>query len=267
MFQEDDRLSRDVQKALAELASAPELQISGKRVTPGSVDEFIAHLNAYDGPLLIIDSHGDHPKDENIGGLIIGGKPVDIWTLRGKINVPPIVVLSACGTHPFDRSHATVANGFLVCGAIAVLATVLPIRSPDAARFLARLIVRAVCYGDAMNHEGIAVPWSNIVGGALRMQLARDIVRGLVSRKMIPLEQAQEIHLKANNDLNPLRPDWLERLRTRCSEAGGFDQSRWQVAFDDILAGSDVIRYVNLGNPDSIMVADDRVFQRYAVES
>ena len=259
MFDEDDPRALHVPAALQVLSDEPELQIKGTRVTPTSEEQFVEAVNAYRGPMLIVDSHGDHPKDTNIGGLIIGGKSVDVWGLRGRIRVPPIVILSACDTHPFDRSHASVANGFLTCGAITVLATVLPIRSKDAAMFLAKLIRRAIMFGDAMNHNGLAVPWTKVIGGLLRMQLAVDVLYGLVRRKMLQEELVSTLHFQANCDINLPRPDWFERLGENCRQAGQFDEAAWQVAFDDILAGSDVIRYVNLGNPEAIIISDDRV--------
>jgi hypothetical protein len=268
MFENDDPLSKHMPQALELLSKAPDLQITGKRETPDSEEKFAHALNAYDGPMLIIDSHGSHEDNPDIGGLIIGGRSVDVWNLQGQIKVPPIVVLSACDTHPFDKSHATVANGFLHCGAIAVLGTVLPIRSDQATRFILRLVMRAVLFGDAMNAMGKSVSWTTIIGGALRMQLAQDVVTGLIERRMMPIEKCEEIQLKANIDINPsLHPQWLERLSQRCREAGGFDESKWQSTFDDILAASDVIRYVNLGNPESIIISDERVLKRLPEES
>src|SRR5262249_10099423 len=154
--------------------------------------------------------------------------------------------LSACDTHPFDRSHATVANGFLSCGALAVLGTALPVRSHSAAIFLVRLMLRAITFGAAMNANGRSVAWTKIAGGALRMQLASDIVRGLVGRKLLPEALASEIHLNANEDINPPndRSDWFDRLAARCQASCGFEAARWLSVSADILASSDVIRYI-----------------------
>ena len=55
------------------------------------------------------------------------------------------------------------------------------------------------------------------------------------------------------------RADWLERLRERCRGVGGFTDAQWDTAYADILARSDVIRYVNLGNPEAILISDERV--------
>lgn len=265
MFEEGDGIAHHIRRGLEVLPGVGVEDIQGITATADTVEDFVAAVNAYGGPILIVDSHGTH--DGDVGGLIIGGQSVDIWSLKDRISLPPIVILSACDTHPFDRSHATVANGFLHCGAQAVLATVLPIRSIPAAAFLVRLLLRAISFGDAMNGVGRAPAWTNIVGGALRMQLASDVVRDLVRRDMVPTERAEGLQLQANLDINRPRADWLERLAAGCQEAGRFDQAQWDRTFADILAASDVIRYTHVGNPESILISDERVWARAAEEA
>lgn len=174
MFEVGDGIAYHARRAFEVLPSAESGRLTGRTAAPRTVDEFVEAVNAYQGPILIVDSHGAHPEAPDIGGLIIGGQPVDIWELRGRVRLPPIVVLSACDTHPFDRSHATVANGFLACGAVTVLGTVLPVGARHSAIFLVRLMLRAIQFGDAMNSIGRSVAWTKIIGGALRMQLASD---------------------------------------------------------------------------------------------
>lgn len=261
LFDEGDTLATHARAGLDLLENVAGVRLDGTIAAPRTPDDFVAAVNAYDGPILIVDGHGQHPEDSDIGGLIVGGKPLDVWSLAGKMRSPPIVILSACDTHPFDRSHATVANGFLACGALAVLGTALPVRSLPAAIFLTRLMLRAVDYGQAANAAGRAVSWSHIVGGALRMQLVSDVVRDLVRRNMLPEDRARDVNLATNQDLNPLQEDWFERFGERCREAGGFDEAAWSKTFDDILAASDTIRYVHVGNPESILLADARVMR------
>jgi hypothetical protein len=264
MFEPGDSIAHHVRRGLGALPEAGLRALEPTVVAAPTVDAFVTAVNAYDGPVLVVDSHGAH---EEVGGLIIGGQPVDVWSLQGRLRPPPVVLLSACDTHPFDRNHATVANGFLPCGARAVLATVLPVRSVPAAMFVTRLLLRAISYGGAANAAGQAVPWTNVVGGALRMQLASDILRGLVERDLLPRADLDSQHLQANMDINLPRADWLERLARRCREAGGFGQAKWDRAYADILAGSDTIRYVHVGNPETIVLSDERVVQRASAEA
>ena len=99
------------------------------------------------------------------------------------------------------------------------------------------------------------------------MQLASDVVRDLVRRDMVPTERAEGLQLQANLDINRPRADWLERLAAGCQEAGRFDQAQWDRTFADILAASDVIRYTHVGNPESILISDERVWARAAEEA
>ena len=269
MFEEGDRIAHHVRQALEVLPDVAEKRLTGITSTPKSKEEFISTVNGCTGPILIVDSHGTHPDNPDVGGLMIGGEFVDVWDLAGKLRSPPIVILSACDTHPFDRSHATVANGFLRCGAITVLGTVLPIRSRDAAIFLVRVMLRAISFGDAMNATGRSVAWTNIIGGALRMQLASDIVRSLGARGLVPEDRVADIHLSANQDINPPneRTDWLPRLKERCIEAGSLNHEQWTAVYTDILAASDAIRYVNIGNPEAILISDERVLKRTIQEA
>jgi hypothetical protein len=181
MFEEGDPIAPHLRVGTVHTMDKEQAPIIGQFASPKTPSEFVAAIGKFNGPMLIVDSHGGHEDGDRPGGLMIGGKSFDVWSLMGKVRMPPIVVLSACDTHPFDRSHATVANGFLACGALAVVATVLPIRSAQASRFVMRLINRAVHYGDIVNEAGRSVPWTHIVSGVLRMDLATDIIRGFQS--------------------------------------------------------------------------------------
>ncbi|WP_376743793.1 hypothetical protein [Ensifer canadensis] len=263
MFDEKDKLSEIIAQEVDKLADSDGRPIRGTRRMPKTVDEFVRAINDYNGPMLIVDSHGQHIDETVPGGLLIGGKAIDIWSLRDHIRVPPIVILSACDTHPHDRNHASVANGFLSCGATAVLGTVLPIRGVDAASFVRRLLLRAVQYGTAMNKTGRSVPWTNIVGGALRMQFAEDICSTMKDRGLIDDVQAAGLQLSANMDLNPHRRDWLQRLGKRCEEMIGLDATTWEALTNDVIAVSDVIRYTHLGNPEAILLSEPQLFERF----
>jgi hypothetical protein len=264
MFEEGDHLADHLRVGVSHTMDAQGKPIIGQFAEATSAEQFIETVGAYNGPMLIVDCHGAHDEGDVAGALKIGGASVDVWSMAGEIKLPPIVVLSACDTHPFDRSHATVANGFLACGALAVLATVLPINAASAARFVMRLINRAVHYAGSMNAAGSAVPWTNIVGGVIRMELATDIIRGLELKGYYDDAARRELHLKTNFDLNPLRSDWYELLQERLCALSGLDRSQLHRELAGIIATSDSIRYVNVGNPELITLADHRFFARHS---
>ncbi len=258
IFDDGDQIAPHLRLGAMTTMDGDKQPIIGKFASPKTVEQFVAAIESFRGPLLIVDSHAEHPDGDVPGGIIINGKSFDVWGLAGKVQMPPIIVLSACDTHPFDRSHATVANGFLACGAIAVVATALPIRAPLAARFIMRLINRAVHYGDIMNGMGQAVPWTNIVGGVLRMEIVSDIVRRFLEKGFYDEAKADELRLQGNLDLNPIKFDWFERLTERTSAACQIAREAWDMELADIIAASDAIRYLHIGNPEAIMVADHR---------
>lgn len=259
MFEDGDPIAPHLRIGALHTMDGKRERIVGRFASPKSSTEFAAAIEQFSGPMLIVDSHAEHDDGDRPGGLLIGGQSFDVWSLMGKIRMPPIVILSACDTHPFDRSHATVANGFLACGAVAVVATALPIRSVQAARFVMRLINRAVHFGEIVNQMGRSVPWSHIVGGVLRMDLATDIIRGFERQGRYDAEQGDTLLLAANMDLNPLRPDWYDRLIDRIMVAGKLDRATWNRDVADIIAGSDAIRYVHLGNPEAVLVSGPKV--------
>lgn len=260
MYDENDTISKHMEIGLSILDSTLKYSLTGTHSKPESLDEFIKVANAYAGPVMVVDCHGEHPDASNIGGIVIGGKAHNIWDIRHQLKCPPIVILSACDTHPFDRSHVTTANGFLNCGAIAVLGTCLPIRSMEAAVFLVRLLLRAISFGQPENKHCLSVSWADVITGALRTQFAQDVIRGLISRELLPADNEIEIQLKANMDINNRREDWCQLLKHRCREAGKIDLERLEKAFEDILAGSNVIRYLSIGNPESLILTNRHGF-------
>lgn len=95
------------------------------------------------------------------------------------------------------------------------------------------------------------------------MQLAEDICSTLKSRGLVDEVQAAGLQLSANMDLNPHRSDWLQRLGSRCREMTGIDARTWEALVSDTIAASDVIRYTHLGNPESIILSEPEIFERF----
>lgn len=262
MFEEGDQIAHHLRIGASYAMDADGSSIVGEFVSPKTIEQFAAAIASFDGPMLIIDAHGEHKEGDVSGGLIIEGKPFDVWSLAGKIQIPPIVILSACDTHPFDRSHATIANGFLACGALAVVGTALPIRANQAARFIMRLLNRAVHFGSILNGMGQGVSWTEIVGGVLRMEFVTEIIRGFEAVGCFDEITAKDLLLQTNNDLNPLKMEWYELFVERVFAQCKRPRELWERQLQDIVAASDAIRYLHLGNPEAVIVADDQVAAR-----
>ena len=112
----------------------------------GDVDSFCDALNSFDGKILLFDGHGTYARNLDYGTLQLGNQAIDVWSLKGRVQVPPIVILSACETHPAGESHATAASGFLMLGARAVLASLVPLDARHAAILAGRLMYRLAEY-------------------------------------------------------------------------------------------------------------------------
>ncbi|NKK59259.1 CHAT domain-containing protein [Rhizobium leguminosarum bv. viciae] len=223
-------------------------------VEVSNADELAAALNGFDGPLVIFDGHGSHPKD-GVGVLHLKDETFDVWQLRERVSEPPpIVILSACDTHAADRNHATVANGFLALGCRSVLSSVFPLDAHAAASFAARLVFRISDFiPAAVNAFDRALSWTEIVSGMLRMQLLTDFLRLLEREKVINEETYFEVHKRGNIAINGAssRPfeDVLELLEKKGSEPRAL-----KTYLDTAIASSSALAYLNVGRPETILL-------------
>jgi hypothetical protein len=231
-------------------------------VEVSTVDAMVEALNSFRGAVVVFDGHGTHREDD-VGSLNIGRERVDIWQLRGRARIPPVVLLSACDTHALDRSHATTANGFLSCGARAVLATVLPVRSLHSAGMITRLLFRAVEFSRAVHSSGRAVSWVYIVSSLFRLQITSDIVGAMLSKKLLTEDAARELISNMSLLINTDENDWFERLGEDARRRASFSPEDWQQFVNEVVAKSDVIRYVHLGSPETIIVTSRTIVEAH----
>ncbi len=223
-------------------------------VEVSNADELVSALNEFDGPLVIFDGHGSHPKD-GVGVLHLKDQEIDVWQLRDRVpQPPPIVILSACDTHAADRNHATVANGFLALGCRSVLSSVFPLDARAAAAFAARLVFRISDFiPAAVETFGRALTWTEIVSGMLRMQVLTDFLRLLQHREIIDEATYVAVHQKGNYSINggSSRPfeDVLDLL-----EEDGRRRELLKTCLDTAIANSSALAYLNLGRPETILL-------------
>jgi CHAT domain len=220
-------------------------------------EEFLNVVNQFEGMVMIFDGHG-RASIKDVGAIIIGGKPVDLYQFRTRLRVPPIVILSSCDTHAIDGSHASVANTFLMLGATTVLGTLLPVNAASAAVFTSRLVLRISEFIPLVTKKiGGALRWSSVVAGMQKMVYVSEQVRRLfeLRRKRVSFDQHRAIQMGANNLILTGDPDWYEK--TVGLIAGQLQQSeeatREELAKHQLV---DVIKYIQLGNPDQILIAD-----------
>ena len=197
---------------------------------------------------MVFDGHGKHSDSSDVGTLTVGNENLDVWSLRDRVRVPPIVILSACDTQAVDRSHATTSNGFLAGGARAVLGTLLPIDAFNAATFVARLLYRIVDYLPAATAElGGIVQWNEVVGGMLRMLLLTDLLRAGFNDLSLTESDYIHIHTEGNIAINTRRSDWLEVVTEMAAKRVQQPPDKILDYFRSRIPMSDAIRYVQLG--------------------
>jgi hypothetical protein len=216
---------------------------------------FIEAVNSFGGAVMIFDGHGHHDQASGQATLRIGREDISIWDLRSEIQVPPIIVLSACDTQAADRSHATTANGFLAAGATAVVASLLPIRAVDAAVFTARLVWRIAEFLPAVTGpQGRAVLWSEVMAGMFRLQLVFDLLMPLLKAGKLTFAQYSALNMAAIVATTNQDSDWWnDTLRALGPIIGENDAALAQRSARTI-ATSDAIRYTQVGNPELIVI-------------
>ena len=227
-----------------------------KTVAVSREDEFADAINAFDGYIMVFDGHGGHQKDEP-GKLFLQDVAIDVWSLLPKLKrVPPIVILSACDTHAADRNHATTVNGFLSLGVRAVLGSVFPIDARSAAVFTARFLYRIADYlGPAIAVFRQGLRWSDVVTGMLRMQILTEFLRAVQAQGLISDDQYHRVHIDGNLAINSDREDPLGEV-IGMLEALGLDPKMLVRELENVVANSDIISYLHLGRPETILIDD-----------
>lgn len=226
-----------------------------------SADAFVAALNAFRGAILLFDGHGIVDDGNAVGRLVLGDETIDVWSLRGRVRVPPIVLLSACDTQGLDSpSHATAGNGFLALGATTVLATLLPVGGWTSGQFIGRLIYRLADFIPAALSAGLRVlNWTEVVWGMQRMYLASEILEDILG-PLNSMEGARaRLQTASNNLINSGEPDWFEQLVGSIGEHRGEPEAAVIARVGRVIARSEAIRYVQLGHPENILIDDGSI--------
>jgi hypothetical protein len=245
-------LSIASQEFLAQAAGKLDVKIVDVRSTA----EFVQALNSFSGQILIFDGHGSHDAREDTGFLQLGEDSVYPLELAGKINrMPPIVVLSACSTHPLEWSDGSIANGFLMLGAISVLATVTPISAVDAAIFTGRLMLRLADFVPLVAGSGYR--WSDVITGLLRMAYVTDMLRSFEKRGWLSAEMYREIQFQANMGINSGKSDWFEEVLSSSSKKMAVSSSEVESFWRGNTYFTSALQYIHLGSPEKIVIVED----------
>ncbi|QTM65103.1 hypothetical protein D0436_06010 [Shewanella decolorationis] len=215
----------------------------------------INELNKFQGSIVIFDCHGNHGGETGHGWLSIGNDKVDVWSLAHKARIPPIVILSACSTHPIDGSHASVANGLFRCGAISVIGTYAPIQADHAGIFVARLLYRISVYIPLIV-KARTISWREVISGYLKMSYSTDVLRYMEQElKILTEEQYMDIHNQVNYIINSNAPEWTNKFVTLLSDKTDRDETEIIELISDNFQFVETMLYSQLGRPENILIS------------
>jgi hypothetical protein len=265
-FDSDDPIRSMAGTALEGFQEIRPYNTTVHRVPIASEDDLIRACNQYTGAVLVYDGHGQHERNDS-GALRIGGKPLDIWTLRGRLRVPPIVVLSACDTHPADRSHASTGNGFLNMGASTVLTSMLPLNADQAAVFLGRLLWRIEEYVPIMlRNAAHPVSWASIIWGLLRMMYCSQLMIEMISRGFAKISPDQYRKLGSNSTMSITlqRKAWFTDFLNELQDETGRSAVEIATFRREHHQLPEAMKYVQLGNPEQVLFNSEALDQFFS---
>lgn len=264
-FSPGDRLRDDMANAMAELETARpgRFKIDFVRVT--TVDEFVDVLNETTATIMVFDGHGFQNRGDLAGGLWIGEQAVDIWSLRPRVRVPPIIILSACDTQGLDApSHVTAGNSFIALGAVTVLSTLLPVGGAEGALLVYRLLLHLSDFVPAaIEAEGRAMSWTAIMAGALRLTMGKDLLDHLEGRGVLETKAARGVFQIALRAVVRGGPNWFDAVREAITASSHAEPRVIDGEMQAGIAFSEAIRYVQLGNPERITVGSRELMEAF----
>lgn len=251
-FDQHDPLRKLVVEAIRIINNESRRKVELQVVDVGSKEQFVNAFNNFDGPLAIFDGHGAQERTDPQGTLRVGSIRLNPFELYGKIRIPPLLLLSACETHPLEGIESSVASGFLMLGARSVLGTMVPIDGRNAGILIARFMLR---FAEFLPLLSSMMPWSQVIGGMLRMSYVTDVLRTLQKQFQLSLDDYNKIHIAANLAINSFQPHWFEELLKSVAVAASTPEDKIRETWLRTCYFTDTLHYVHLGQPEHIFVA------------
>ena len=256
-FAPDDHLKPLFERATSFVStSEPTQRIRYRIVDVENEGEFIAALNDYEGAIVVFDCHGRFDETLGMGTLVIGGASLNPWDLKNRIQMPPIVMFSACDTQPIDGSRSSVATAAFALGARAVLATILPIRAREAAVFSGRMSLRLAQFVPEVLKYRTLLTWREVVSGMLRMSHCTEVLRRLMSHARLSLSE-DEFHnvlLTANVAINGRKAHWFEAFLEELATCSGRTLDSLKEDVERWAGMTEAMKHTQLGAPESIII-------------
>lgn len=258
-FSRSDKLRTVLERAMRYYRGRTDKMPDVSIIDVNTPEEFVHATNAFTGAVLIFDGHGVRNPGHGTGTIVVGGNEMDLWLYRKELELPPIVLLSACDTIPLDGAHGAVASAMLAAGATTVVGTTLPIAGLGGATFVGRLLFRIAEFLPLLTDwEDRPWEWRGFLSGLLRMAHVSEIVKYAIDRFGAPERVFDEIQMTANTHINFREPDWHASVADEMRKL--LPERVWtETGADHPLARpTEALRYVQVGHPELIHIVEDR---------
>lgn len=254
-FRPDDPLRKDLENAIRFFCKSDGSALPVRFVDVTNREELIAAINSCRGAILIYDGHGIHSEKDDIGYLQLANENVNPWSLRDEIHCPPILFACGCETHAVNGSHVTPANGFLQCGASAVIATSMPINSRAAALLTARLLFNVHSFLPKLVSElGVSVRWDFVFSIIQQITFVSDLVTMLKNELDGDVSWLDSLQADTTTALLNRDYEWFENLLQMVADKHEMDVGEIDQLRRNKLPFSECLKYSNFGNPDLIVI-------------
>lgn len=254
-FNKKDILRSVLEQAIGIYAAEEGWDFDVDFIDVSTQEEFIAACGKIRSPFLIFDGHGSHNPETQVGAIRIGDVDLDVWQLRRKVPIPPIVILSCCDAAPSDRSHASTANGFLSLGAWTVFAPVFPVVGTQSGMMVARLLYRITTVSRQWcRRHNLPLTWLEIVTAQMRACYATDLLLQLRADGKIGDAEYRDINGEVVNAINEYVPDWHNRLKQGITKKCDWSDDEYEEYIKLRYTVPQSLHYLQLGLPDKVLL-------------
>lgn len=220
-------------------------------------EQLIDALNSFNGYITIFDCHGGHGGANSSGWITIGNENIDIWDLYDDCKFSPIIILSACSTHAIDGSHASVANGFINGGALAILGSYVPIEAQHTSNFVGNLVKYIYNYLPYILASGGSITWRKFISNLLKVSYVSDIIRDMKLKNEISIKLLDRVFLSVQDRINHGDPKWHSVLITKLSHILELNISHTKALLSHDYQYTPTMLYVQLGSPEKIRLHNE----------
>ena len=255
-FKENDPLNGVLKKSIDivfdDKYSIPKLEI--EYININSCKELTNLLNEDNHNIVIFDCHGFQDPKEKYGYLSIGNEKFDIWNNHEIKHVPPIVLFSACDTCFIGSSSFSVANGFLMKGAIATIGTNNPVSGIESSIFISRILLRIAMALDIFVEQLTSISWLDFISDFFRMSYSSEIIQFVCKKNNQSSETIIDIWSKSNMCINKKELDWFPQLLSLLEKYTNISKDQIHKTIQNDLGFTETMKYISLGNADRIII-------------